>query len=127
MTLWLLAVTPTVLPGGDEGADHPGADIGLARARRPLNREYAAGDRRRDAQGRLERRLALLLERLSADPWRRSHEQVAGGEVRPVALHAMVRDVLAEPHERIRQDIGVDDRVRKHGLGMNAGAVACAS
>ena len=113
--------------GVDKGADHPCADIGLARARRPLNGKYAAIDRRREAQGRVERRLSWLLKRLAANSRPRPHKQVAGGKVRPIALHSLVRDMLANAHERIRQDIGADDLVRKHRLGMNISRVTCAS
>ena len=40
MTLWLLAVTPTVLPA-DERTNHSCAGVGLARTRRSLNRQNA--------------------------------------------------------------------------------------
>ena len=61
---------------------------------------------------------------MSSDPWRHSHEKIAGGEVRTVAFHAMVRDVFTDPHECLCQYVGIDHFVCEHRLGMNICAVA---
>ncbi len=99
--------------GVDKGADHSRADVGLARTRRPLNGKYAAIDRFRDASRGGEGRFFRFLDRLPSDPGRQPHEQVARCEIRPVGLHSLLRDMLAEPHQRSGQNTGANDIVRK--------------
>ena len=51
MTLWLVAVTPTLLPCANELADHPRAGERLAGARRALNRQDRVVELADDANG----------------------------------------------------------------------------
>ena len=90
----------------------------LARSRRSLNREDAAGERGHNPQGRIERRLTGMTDRLAADPWRHSQQQISCRLIGTVALDAVRRDKFAKPEERFRQHLRVDNRVRIDGNGM---------
>ena len=62
MTLWLLAVTPTRFPLGEQVEDHPGSSVGLAAARRALHGEHRAVELRGDPPDGGQRGFALRSE-----------------------------------------------------------------
>jgi hypothetical protein len=47
------------------------------------------------------------LDGLPTDPGRRAHEEVAGDEIRPVALHAVIGDMFGDPFQRVRQSASI--------------------
>ncbi len=80
-------------------SDHPGARVRLARSRRALDRQGRVVERRRQAFGGLEVRLAFapeILVKPLADTGRQSEQQVAAGAGRSVGLDAVISDPLAK-------------------------------
>ena len=124
MTLWLLAVTPTVLPCLHEGADHPRACVGLASTRRPLDGEQSAFDRARHPEGGIEAGLAVMLNLLAANAGRHAHEEVARGLKRPFTLHSMIGNPFSNANQRVRENIRIDHRMREDRFRVNICAVA---
>ncbi len=60
MTLWLLAVTPTVCAVAHKRTDHARTCVGFASSWRPLHRKHALIKRERRAHRSCQRRLAEL-------------------------------------------------------------------
>ena len=112
MTLWLLAVMPTVLPWRTSSQiicapvkvlPAPGGPwIG----RMPPARCAAEPD------GGLDRRFSLAVQRLSADARALSQQQIARRLIGSVAAQAVVGDILADPHQRLRHHLR-----RRHSCG----------
>src|SRR5438270_6280791 len=56
--------------------------------------------------------------RLAAEPWRRSQQQIPRRLMGTVAFDAVRGEIFAETEERFREHLRVDDRVRIDGGGM---------
>ena len=116
--MWLLAVMPTVLPARTSAQIMRAPVCVLPAPGRSLDREDAAGERGRDPQGRIQRRFTGMTDRLSAEPWRRSQQQIPCGLIGTVAFDAVRGDIFAEPEERLGKHLRIDHRVRIDGVGM---------
>ena len=98
MTLWLVAGDPDPLAGRQQRADHPGAGVGLARARRALDGERRVVEREREPSGRVEVRSRRRGWSASSShcPTRggRPKSRSRAGAVRPGRLDPVVGDPL---------------------------------
>ena len=93
-------------------ANHLRAGEGLARTGRSLDRENAARQMAAEPNGGFNRRLSRAVQRLIADPRAFSEQEIARRLIRPIAAHAVVGDIVADPHQRLGHDLG-----RRHSCG----------
>ena len=63
MTLWLVLGDPDPFAGGQQRADHPGAGVGLARSRWPLDGEHRQVECEGHSARCVERWLPIFNER----------------------------------------------------------------
>ena len=104
-------------------ANHLRASEGLARAGRSLDRENAARQMAAEPNSGFNRRLSRAVQRLIADPRAFSEQEIARRLIRPIPAHAVVGDIVADPHQRLGHYLAADIAVGERGLRMEAGGV----
>lgn len=99
-------------------ANHAYAGESLSGARRALHWQNATRQMRTEPHRGFDSRFPGAMQRFAADPRAFAEKKIARRLTRPVAAHAMIRNIVADPHQRLGHDLTANIAMGEHGFRL---------